>query len=332
MASHPTADGLPNRPAALAAGSSPGAALLEEKVLFERHGIRAGVLRCSPRHDRFRDLGPAENYVVAFPTSAIGLTRPDGTRFVGAPGTAVMINRGERVLRDEVDPTGDRCCWIGLDESVAVEAVEGLEATGRGSRVFGAFGVDVAVTTYLAIRNLFRQPPAEGEEDAAAEQCLVLATGVIGGAGEVGVGSAARSRRKCERQRELVGAVRADVLRNPGQPLEVGLVARRHGVSPYDLARAFRQVTGSTVSDFSRRSRLLLSLPHLEADRVDLTRVALTFGFASHSHYTMWFRRILGMRPSEYRGRRRHASRWITRGRPAERQARDSMRGPSLAG
>jgi AraC-like DNA-binding protein len=55
------------------------------------------------------------------------------------------------------------------------------------------------------------------------------------------------------------------------------------------------------------RLRLALALERLAGDATDateattLSRLALDLGFASHSHFTFTFRRVLGASPSDFR-------------------------------
>lgn len=291
------------------AGKSVDVSLCREDMLFDHAGIRAGVLDCSPAFPQFGDLGPVSNYVVAFPTSPIALTPVGGRRFVGAPGTAVLMNRGQRVLREEVAPTGDRCCWIGLDDDVAQELIEaGREPpSARTGKLFGAFGIDIPAQTYVeAMRLVHRVKAGLMGSSESAEEAIRLADSVAALAVS---GCSPNNRRPTpsqrDRQLQLVAAVRAEVAGETRSPIDVARIARYHGVTPYHLARSFREVTGGTVTGFSRKVRLLLSLDHLEHGETQLSSLAASFGFASHSHYSMWFRRIVGITPSEYRGRRR---------------------------
>jgi AraC-like DNA-binding protein len=302
--------------------NTPGArANYAETMVFDHAGVRAGILACSPQYPAFRDLGPAANYVVAFPTSPIVLTPVGGRSFVGTPGTAVLMNRGMRVLRTALAPAGDRCCWIGLDEDVAeaVARATAGTASARGAHrragVFPDFGVEIQAAHYLSVLAFMRRALAGGVAPAElTEDALRLVDGVVARTRPVGRASRRSAGLRADTT-ALVAEVKADLLRHPSVAVDVGAIARLHGVPVYHLCRAFRAVAGDTVAGYSRRVRVLLSLEHLDHPESDVSRLAGEFGFASHSHFTMWFRRLLGVTPSEFRGKRRAARRALATGR-----------------
>ena len=88
---------------------------------------------------------------------------------------------------------------------------------------------------------------------------------------------------------------------DPAQLIRLADLARRAGCSPFHLCRAFRQVTGLTISAFRRSMRLRLALDRLRDGHDDLTSLAFDLGFASHSHFTAAFRRQFGLTPSRFR-------------------------------
>ena len=71
-------------------------------------------------------------------------------------------------------------------------------------------------------------------------------------------------------------------------------------LSPFHLCRAFRIVTGGTISSYRTNLRVRASLERV-ADGEDLTTVALSLGFASHSHFTHAFTTVFGTSPSAMR-------------------------------
>jgi AraC family transcriptional regulator len=84
-------------------------------------------------------------------------------------------------------------------------------------------------------------------------------------------------------------------------------IARELYVSPFHLCRLFKQETGMPMHRYVNRLRLREALEQLTAGS-DLTELALSLGFACHSHFTNAFRKEFGVTPSEVR-RRASASR-----------------------
>jgi AraC-like DNA-binding protein len=78
-------------------------------------------------------------------------------------------------------------------------------------------------------------------------------------------------------------------------------IARAVHVSPFHLARIFQKHAGMPLHRYLNRLRLRASLEKLVDGREDLTNLALTLGFSSHSHFTGAFRREFGRAPSSIR-------------------------------
>jgi AraC-like DNA-binding protein len=72
-------------------------------------------------------------------------------------------------------------------------------------------------------------------------------------------------------------------------------------LSPFHLCRVFRAHVGMTIGEFVHRERLRRSLGELERASIDLTEVALKYGYASHSHFTSRFGREFNATPSTIR-------------------------------
>src|SRR5215471_7427256 len=70
------------------------------------------------------------------------------------------------------------------------------------------------------------------------------------------------------------------------------------GCSPFHLCRAFRRVTGMSMTAYRTRLRHGAALERLDED---LATLALDLGFSSHSHFTESFRRLFGVAPSVVR-------------------------------
>ena len=111
-----------------------------------------------------------------------------------------------------------------------------------------------------------------------------------------------RTRRLVSRTKEFLEAHLADSIRLID-------VARGVGASPAYLTDVFRRVEGVPLHGYLtqlRLARALVELPHTS----DLTTLALALGFASHSHFTVVFRRAFACTPSQFRESTREPRRW----------------------
>jgi AraC family transcriptional regulator len=84
-------------------------------------------------------------------------------------------------------------------------------------------------------------------------------------------------------------------------PLTVTGVADFVGVHPVTLARTYRKVFGKTVGEAMRERRLQHGMRLLADTELPITTIALTSGFADHSHFSRAFRQQFGMTPQQFR-------------------------------
>ena len=97
---------------------------------------------------------------------------------------------------------------------------------------------------------------------------------------------------------EMVLQAKKIVVRHQRAPLRLAQVASAVGCSVFVLCRTFRALEGTTIMSFHRDLRLRAALFALAQHRGDITRVAMDFGFSSHSHFTAAFSSYFGMTPS----------------------------------
>jgi AraC family transcriptional regulator len=83
-------------------------------------------------------------------------------------------------------------------------------------------------------------------------------------------------------------------------PLRLADIAEAVGASPAYLTDVFSRVEGVPLHRYLTQLRLARALVELP-DARDLTTLALSLGFSSHSHFTASFRRAFGCTPSQFR-------------------------------
>lgn len=118
------------------------------------------------------------------------------------------------------------------------------------------------------------------------------------------------------RQHRPTGARTARLIRRTKEFLEARLsnrllladVARAVGASPAYLTDLFTRVEDVSLHQYLTGLRLARALVELR-HAADLTALALSLGFSSHSHFTFAFRRAFGCTPSQFREATRRATR-----------------------
>ncbi len=88
---------------------------------------------------------------------------------------------------------------------------------------------------------------------------------------------------------------------NLARDLPLAEIAAVAGLSELHFARAFRQAAGEPPHRYLVRRRVERAKALLRETDEPVSQIALACGFASHSHLSTWFRRLVGATPSTYR-------------------------------
>ena len=96
-----------------------------------------------------------------------------------------------------------------------------------------------------------------------------------------------------------------DDFREPHTLSEISAYAQVH---PAHLARDFRRRQGCTVGEYIRRRRIEFACDRISRSNASLSQIALEAGFSHQSHFSVTFKRVIGMTPDEYRRIFTHAN------------------------
>jgi AraC-like DNA-binding protein len=103
------------------------------------------------------------------------------------------------------------------------------------------------------------------------------------------------------RSRRIVEAAREYLASAPQRNDDLAAIAGAVHCSPFHLARQFRRQTGESLHGRRTRLRMALALHHLQQGADDLVALALSLGYASHSHFSAVFRRCFACTPGQMR-------------------------------
>lgn len=105
-------------------------------------------------------------------------------------------------------------------------------------------------------------------------------------------------------RRAMMGRIQEYIITNLTDPtLSATTIASAFRISPSYLHRLFRDMDAS-VGEWIRRRRLdaaSAALKRVTGARMNITEVAMHYGFSDASHFSHSFRQEFGMSPSEYR-------------------------------
>lgn len=89
------------------------------------------------------------------------------------------------------------------------------------------------------------------------------------------------------------------------QPIRLGELAERAGLSPHHFARAFKTTTGRTPHAYVQQARVAKAERLLRETELPVGEIALRTGFSTQSRFTETFRKVTGFTPARYRRGRR---------------------------
>jgi AraC family transcriptional regulator len=267
-----------------------------ERIVFHSRAVVLGEFRCPVSYRAFNSAGRILNFVIGFPRRAVWIEHQDSPRFVADPSLATLYNPGQPYARHPISEEGDESEWLGLSEDSARDVVRHFSpADADGITPFRFHSAVATQGIFLAQRALFRLAAEPGADRLQLEeQAIRIATAVFASAYRRGRVRAAPG----ERTRDLGEAAKETIMSTLFENVGVSELARRLGVSPFHLCRAFRAATGTTLHAFRMDMRLRVALGLLGAHRARLSALALRLGFNSHAHFTAAFRRAFGQPPS----------------------------------
>jgi len=275
-----------------------------DQIVLDSPVARVGAFRCQVTDPRFRDSGPIERHLVAFPRTPVVIRQSGSAPIVADTRVATIYNRGREYERIPLAADGDRCDWFAVSPEMALAIAEEHDP-GTTGEPETAFRYEYAVTDgtlYLEQRRLFHRLQQGALEALEAEEAILRLVGRVldRARGEPSwfTGLSARGARA---RRELVDAARTLLAGEFTQSTDLTSLARKLDTSPYHLCRVFREGTGVTLHTYRLDLRLRLAIERLADPRVDLSRIAHDLGFSSHSHFTARLRRWFGSTPSGLR-------------------------------
>ena len=104
-----------------------------------------------------------------------------------------------------------------------------------------------------------------------------------------------------QQQRAIVEAIQAVLATRFQEKILLDELAAKVYLSPYELCRIFRAQTGYAIHQYVNQLRLCTTLEVVTASTANLTDLALTLGYNSHSHFTSAFHKMFGITPTVLR-------------------------------
>lgn len=105
---------------------------------------------------------------------------------------------------------------------------------------------------------------------------------------------------------EVIANVQSWLQQNLNQLLDVTALAELAGLSPRQLSRRFKQVSGKTLGQYQQNLRCLGARDLLQNTDMAIADIAQAIGYSDNSHFGRIFQRHAGQSPVSYRNKVRH--------------------------
>lgn len=284
------------------------------RTVYHDDLLRIGLFSCRPWEDLFHDDTQAQGRYVVFPHSCVFITPEGDERHVADPTVVVFYNKHQTYRRAKLSDHGDACAYFEFAPQVLREVMPHYDPS-REDRPDYPFPVNVGRSdahSYLLHRLVVAHILQEDAPDSlfVQETIMHVLQRIVH---DVLPQSPQRTHSQATRHAHVALARDAQSLLATRfhEPLTLPDIAARLHVSPYHLCRVFRRQTGRTIHQHRKDLRLRAALDHVLGGETDLGALALTLGFANHSHFTKAFRLLFQTTPSNLRDP--HALRQISK-------------------
>jgi AraC family transcriptional regulator len=259
------------------------------------------VCTAGPRDPRFEERHHAA-CVAAVTDGTFQYRSPQGAAVLG-PGAVLLGNGGTCFECGHEHGTGDRC----LAFHFASDHLERIVAAMPGARRITFTAAHLPPLPSLMPLIAAAEAARDLVDDAELEELAVrMAAAVVAAdAGATPIAPVPSGRD----QRRVSEALRR-IESKAHEPLTLAALARESAMSPYHFLRTFRRLVGMTPHQFVLRTRLHGAAVRLRRTDEPVSAIAFDAGFNDLSTFNRRFRRLMGVSPSVYRGRRRTAGAW----------------------
>lgn len=246
-----------------------------------------------------------QHNVIVFPRTSVSITFAGEDAVVTDPNLVMFYNTGQEYARQRLSERGDLCEWFLFDDQVLQDALAVYYPAVKGTpeKSFpwnhGPSDPSSFLLQRLVVEHILKAPQPD---PLFIEENLLFVLGrVLKNAYKAYHGHQGQSKWGNPIQVEIANRVKSMLTTRFRERLTLDQIAQEVNYSAYYLCRVFRNQTGFTIHQYLDQIRLRTSLEFVSQEDTDLTSLALTLGYSSHSHFTHSFRRAFGAPPSELR-------------------------------
>lgn len=273
------------------------------RTIYQDALLRVGLFRCRPWQDLFHNDNQALGHYLVFPRTGVLITPDGGEPLVADPTVVMFYNKFQTYRRGKLSESGDACAYFEFQPQILAQALPDSDPQ-RDDDPHYPFPIHRApsdprsfLLQRLVIAHILREPCPDKlvvqETIMHVLQRIVDSALPSQRADTSSSTGCAHARLAREAQSLLATRFR--------ESLTLDEIAAQLFVSPYHLCRVFRRQTGATLHQYRNDLRLRQGLEHVLQGEQDLSALALSLGYANHSHFTKAFRRQFQATPSGLR-------------------------------
>lgn len=277
----------------------------DRETIYKGKLVTVGMFHERPQAPRFRASHPMQHNLIVFPRTSVSITFAGEDAMVTDPNLVMFYNTGQEYARHKLSERGDLCEWFLFNDQVLRDALAVYYPVVRAKpeKPFpwnhGPSDPSSFLLQRLVVEHILNEPQPD---PLFVEENLLFVLGrVLENAYKAYHGKRGKNRLGNDSQVEMANLVKSMLTTRFRERLTLDQIAGEVNYSPYYLCRVFRNRTGFTIHQYLDQIRLRTSLEFVSQEDTDLTNLALTLGYSSHSHFTHSFRRAFGAPPSELR-------------------------------
>ncbi|MFI4970352.1 MAG: helix-turn-helix transcriptional regulator [Lysobacterales bacterium] len=285
---------------------------LARHPLHESALLRVCRVCCRPHETACGGVEHSKVNALAFPLNGVFVKHHEGgPEVVAHAGQTLFFDADEAYRVSHPAGGGDECLVFEWSDRTLRELIAQRDPSVADAprASFPATHAALAAATLLQQRLLWqRLRDGRGGALEIEERSLALCAAALAEARPGMPRTQDRRPRVRQRRREQACTTAVALAAHPEAPWTLEGVARDVHASPFHLARSFREEFGESIHQYLLRARLAQAVGKVLDSDEPLTRLAMTLGFATPSHFTAAFRARYGVTPSALRRGGRPAS------------------------
>jgi AraC family transcriptional regulator len=265
--------------------------------LFTGAQLSVHDVRCRPH-----DFSPGREessrlHQVVFPRRGVFERRLRGRRLIADPTQVLFFGKDEAYQVAHPAGCGDDCTAFSFTDVLLRDALASVDPR-QSERSAISFRVDHArsdAALVLAHERLRASLTARRDTLAVEETALGVLSAALDCAYRTCTAAATSETARSHRQKMQETAL--FLASHFREEHSLDQIARAVHCSAFHLARLFRAHAGLSIHQYRHQLRLREALRRIAEGESNLTSLALSLGFASHSHLTDSFKRTFGSAP-----------------------------------